>query len=100
MLNALLICLTILGGGYICRDHEDLSVWDLKHLTLIVRGDGRASNVERKAIWGRLAVDQTTISCEERLIKPFEHTALASYVFGVLVDRARVVGMTSAVSMV
>jgi hypothetical protein len=34
--------------------------------------------------------------CEERSKKLFEHTTLVSRVFGVLVDRERVIDMTSA----
>jgi hypothetical protein len=98
LLCALLIRLTSLMG-YICRDHEDLSIWDLKHLARIVRGDGRASDLERKAIWGRLTVDLAAMSCEERSTKLFEHTALVSCVFGVLMDRARVLVMTFAFPM-
>jgi hypothetical protein len=38
------------------------------------------------------------MSCDERSTKLLEHTALTNRVFGVLVDRARVIEMTSAVS--
>jgi hypothetical protein len=38
------------------------------------------------------------MSRDERSKKLLEHTALASRVFGVLVDKARVVKMTSALS--
>jgi hypothetical protein len=37
------------------------------------------------------------MSRDEGLVKLLEHTALASRVFGVLVDRARVIQMTSTV---
>jgi hypothetical protein len=64
-LNVLLIRLTSLRG-YINRDHEDLSVWDLKHLSRIVQGDGRAGDLECEAIQGRVSVDLTVMSREER----------------------------------
>jgi hypothetical protein len=48
-LLALLICLTILRR-YVDGDHEDLSVWDLEHVTRVVGRDGRTSNLEREAV--------------------------------------------------
>jgi hypothetical protein len=38
------------------------------------------------------------MSCDERSTKLLEHTALTNRVFGVLVDRTRVIEMTSSVS--
>jgi hypothetical protein len=55
--------------------------------------------LEREAIQGWLAVDLTTMRREVRSMKLFEHTILASGVFGVLMDRERVIEMTSVVSM-
>jgi hypothetical protein len=82
---------------YVCKDHEDLSVWDLKHFSRIVRGDGSMGDLKREAVLRWLAVDLVVMSRGERSTKLLEHTALASRVFGVLVDRARVVEVTSAV---
>jgi hypothetical protein len=84
---------------YICRDHQELGL-GLKHLTRIVRGDGRASNLKREADRRRLTVDLAVMDREERLSELLEYTTLASHVFGVLVDRARIVEVTLVVSTI
>jgi hypothetical protein len=98
-LNTLLIYLARLRR-YICGDHQDLSVWDLKHLTRIIGGDGHTSNLKREVVRRRLTVGLEAMSREKRSSELLEHTALASRVFGVLVDRARVIVVTPAVSTV
>jgi hypothetical protein len=55
-LHALLVCFSGLRR-YVCGDHQDLAVWDLKHLTQIVRGDGRMSDLKREAVQRWLTVD-------------------------------------------
>jgi hypothetical protein len=45
----------------------------------------------------RLAVELAAMSSGDRSMKLLEHTALASRVFGVFVDRARVIKVTPAV---
>jgi hypothetical protein len=64
----------------------------------MVGRDGRTSDLEHEAIQGRLAVHLAEMSFEERSTKLLEHMTLASRVFGVFVDGARVVKMTSVVS--
>jgi hypothetical protein len=96
-LLALLICLTSLRR-YVGRDHEDLLIRDLEHVTQVVGRDGHTSDLERDIVRGRLTVDLAVMSHDEMLMKLLEHTALASRVFGVLVDGARVVKITSIVS--
>jgi hypothetical protein len=81
-------------------DDEDLVIWSLKHFSRIVRGDGRAGDLKRKGVRGRLPVDLAAMSHGERSSKLLEHTALASRVFGVLVDGARVVEVTPVVPTV
>jgi hypothetical protein len=44
----------------------------------------------------QLAVDLAEMSREERSLKLLKHTTLASHVFGVLVDGARVIQVTPA----
>jgi hypothetical protein len=95
-LYALLFCFFRLGR-YICRDHQDLVVWDLKHFSRMVRGDGRTGDLKCEAVWRRLAVDLAAMSREERSFEILKHTALASRVFGVLVDGTRVVEVTPTV---
>jgi hypothetical protein len=85
---------------YIYGDHQDLSVWDLKHLGRIVRGDGRTSNLKCEAVRRWLTMNLAVIRHEERSSKLLEYTALASRVFGALVDRTRVIEVTPAVSAV
>jgi hypothetical protein len=89
LLLAMFVYLTSLRR-YVSRDHEDLSIRDLEHVTRIVGRDGRTSDLECEAVQERLTVDLAVMI--------LEHTTLASRVFGVLVDVARVVKMTSAVS--
>jgi hypothetical protein len=81
---ALLICLTSLRR-YVGRDHEDLLIRDLEHVTQVVGRDGHTSDLERDTVRGRLTVDLAVMSHDEMLMKLLEHTALASRVFGVLV---------------
>jgi hypothetical protein len=83
---------------YIGGDHEDLSLPNLEHFTRIVGRDGRSGDLKHEAVRGRLKVYLAAMSRDERSVKLLEHTALASRVFGVLEDGARVVEMTSAVS--
>jgi hypothetical protein len=65
--------------GYVGRDHEDLSVQDLKYLARIVGGDGRTGNLGREAVRGRFTVELSAMSRGERSVKLLE----ASHVFGV-----------------
>jgi hypothetical protein len=97
-LLALLICLASLRG-HVDEDHEDLSIRDLEHVARFVGVDGRTGNLECEAVWGRRMIDVSTMSRYQGSAKLLKHTALASRVFGVLVDRARVIKMTSVVSM-
>jgi hypothetical protein len=60
---------------YVCRDYQDLAVWDLKHFSRVDWGDGRTSNLKREAIWRRLMVDLPAMSCEQRSTKLLEHMA-------------------------
>jgi hypothetical protein len=83
---------------YVGGDHKDFLVWDLKHLTQIVGGDGRAGDLECEVVRRWFAVELSAMIRSERSMKLFEHTALASRVSGVLVDGARAIGVTSAVS--
>jgi hypothetical protein len=85
---------------YVCKDNQDLAIWDLKHFSRIVRGDGHTSNLKREAVQRRLTVDLTAMSHGERSSKLLEHTTLTRCVFMVLVDGARVVEVTPAVSMI
>jgi hypothetical protein len=91
------MCLTSLRR-YVGEDHKDLSLRDFEHFTRIVGRYGRSGDLKCEAIRGWLAVDLVAMSHDERSVKLLEHTALVSRVFGVLVDWARVVEMTSAVS--
>jgi hypothetical protein len=84
-------------GRYVCRDQQDLVVWDLKHFSWIVRGDGRTSDLKCDAVQRRLTVDLAVMSCKERSAKLLKHMTLASCVFGVLLDGARVVEVTPTV---
>jgi hypothetical protein len=98
MLYALLFCFSRLGR-YVCGDHQDLVVWDFKHFSQIVRGDGRTGDLKCEVVRRRLAIDLVAMSREKRSSELLKHTTLASHVFGVLVDRARVVEVTPAVPM-
>jgi hypothetical protein len=82
---------------YIRRDDEDLSVWDLKHFSQIVRGDGRTSDLKREAVRRRLVIKLVVVGRGERSMKLLKHTKSASRVFGVFVDGARVIEVTPAV---
>jgi hypothetical protein len=77
---------------------QDLAVWDLEHFSWIVRGDGRTSDLKRAAVQRRLTIDLVAMSRKERSSKLLKNAALASCVFGVLVDGARVIEVTPAVS--
>jgi hypothetical protein len=96
-LYGLLIRLTSLRR-YVGRDHKDLMLWDLEHFARVIGRDDRSDDLKCEAVWGPLAVDLAAMSRDERSTKLLEHTALANRVFRVLVNRARVVEMTSAVS--
>jgi hypothetical protein len=58
------------------------------------------SNLKREAIRRRLTVDLAAMSYVEGSSELLEHATLASRVFGVLVDRTRVVEVSPAVSTV
>jgi hypothetical protein len=92
----LLVYLSILRW-YVCKDNQDLAIWDLKHFSRIVRGDGHASNLKHEADQRWLTIDLAAMGCGERSTKLLEHTALESRVFRVLVDRARVVEVAPVV---
>jgi hypothetical protein len=98
-LYALLVYLSSLRW-YICKGNQDLTVWDLKRFSQIVQEDSRMGDLKHKASRGRLVVDLAAMSRSERSTKLLEHTALASHVFRVLVDGARVVEVAPAVSMI
>jgi hypothetical protein len=57
-------------------------------------------NLKHEVVQRRLTVDLAAMGHEERSSKLLGHTALASRVFGVLVDRTRVVNVTPVVSTV
>jgi hypothetical protein len=84
---------------YVYENHQDLVVCDLKHFSRIVRGDGRTSDLKREAVRRRLTVDLAAMSHEERSLELLKNTKLASHVFRVLVDGARVVEVIPAVPM-
>jgi hypothetical protein len=96
LLYAMFLCFSRLGR-YVYRDHQDLTVWDLKHFSRIVQGDGRTGDLKRETVRRQHTVDLAAMRCEERSAKLLMHTALASCVFGVLVGGARVVEVTPAV---
>jgi hypothetical protein len=95
MLYALFIYLAGLRR-YIARDHKDLSVSDLKHLTWIVGGDGHVGDLKHKVVRRPLTVKLSVMSRGERSVKLLEDTTSASRVFGVFVDGARVIKFPSA----
>jgi hypothetical protein len=99
MLYALLVYLSILRW-YVCRDNQDLTIWDLKHFSQIVRGDGHTSDLKHEAIQRWLTIDLAAMGCGERSMKLLEHTTLASCVFRVLVYGARVIEVAPVVSMI
>jgi hypothetical protein len=98
-LYALLICLSVLRW-YIRRDDQDLAIWGVERFSRIVWGDGRMGDLKREAVWRWLPIDLVAMSCGEKSSKILEHTALASHVFGVLVDGASVVEVTPVVSTI
>jgi hypothetical protein len=57
-------------------------------------------DLERKAVRRRLLVQPAAVSRSKRSAKLFEDTALACGVFGVLVDRAWLVEVIPATSMI
>jgi hypothetical protein len=63
-------------------------------------GSGRTSDLKREAVRRWLTVDLAAMSCDERSVKLFKHIALASHVFGVLMDGARVVEVALVVSTI
>jgi hypothetical protein len=71
---------------------------DLECVDWVVGRDGRLRVLEPEAVRGWAVVDMAAMSRYERSTKLLEHTALASHVFGIRVDKTRVVEMTSAVS--
>jgi hypothetical protein len=85
---------------YICKDNLDLVIWSLNLFYRIVRGDSRAGDLKGKAFRRLLPVDLATMSHGERSSKLLKYTALASRVFRILMDGARVVEMTPAVPTV
>jgi hypothetical protein len=85
---------------YICRDNQDIAIWDLEYFSRIGRGDGRTSDLNREAIRGRLTIDLVMMGRGERSTKLLEHTALASCVFMVLMDGARVIEVAPVVSAI
>jgi hypothetical protein len=85
---------------YICKDNQDLVIWSLNIFYRKVRGDSRAGDLKGKAFRRLLLVDLATMSRGERSSKLLKYTALASRVFRILVDGARVVEMTPAVPTV
>jgi hypothetical protein len=98
-LYTLFICPSILRW-YIPRDSQDLAIWGLKRFSRIIQGDGRAGDLKYKAVRRRLPVDLVVMSRGERSSKLLENTTLASYVFRVLVDGARVIEVTPTVSTI
>jgi hypothetical protein len=44
-------------------------IWDLKHISQIVRGDSRMGDLKREAVLRRLMVDLAAMSCEERSLR-------------------------------
>jgi hypothetical protein len=98
-LYTLLICLSILRW-YIRGDNQDLAIQGLERFSRIVRGDGCAGDLKREAVRRRLPVHLAVMSRSKRLSKLLEDMTLARRVFGILVDRARFVKMTLAVSMI
>jgi hypothetical protein len=57
-------------------------------------------DLERKAVWRRLLVQPAAVRCGKRSAKLFEDTALACGVLGVLMDRAGLVEVIPAASMI
>jgi hypothetical protein len=57
-------------------------------------------DVKRKAVRRRLLIHLAAIGCSKRSSKLLEDTALASYVLGILVDRAGFIEVTLVVSMI
>jgi hypothetical protein len=89
----LLFCFSRLGR-HVCGDHQNLVVWDLKHFTCIVQGNGRTGDLKCEEVRRRLTVDLAEMSHEERSSKLLEYTALASRVFRFLMVWTRVVEVT------
>jgi hypothetical protein len=98
-LLTLRVCFSILQW-YICRDDQDLTIQSLELFSRIVRGDCCVGDMERKAVRRRLLVQLVAVSCSDRSAKLFEDTALACGVLGVLVDRTRLVEVTSTASTI
>jgi hypothetical protein len=85
---------------YIRRDDQDLAIWSLELFSRIVQGDGRAGDLKCEAVRRLLLVDLAVMSRGERSSKLLEHMALASRVFGVLVDGAGVIEVTPMVTTI
>jgi hypothetical protein len=66
----------------------------------IVRGDSCTGDLKREAVRRQLPVHLVTIGRSERSSKLLEDTALASRVFGILVDWARFVEVTPMASTI
>jgi hypothetical protein len=84
-LHTLFVCLSVLRW-YFCGDNQDLAIRSLEPFSRIVWGDGRAGDLKREVVWRLLSIDLAAMSCGERPSKLLEYTALASRVFGVLMD--------------
>jgi hypothetical protein len=98
-LQALFACFSILRW-YIRRDDQDLAIYGLELFSWIVQGDSCEGNLEREAVRRRLPVHLAAIGRSKRSSKLLEDTALASRVFGVLVNRVGFVEVTPAVSTI
>jgi hypothetical protein len=96
---ALFICLSILWW-YVCKNDQDLAIQSLELFSQIVRGDGCAGDLERKAIRGCLSVQLTAMSRSKRSTKLLEDTTLVRHVFSILVGMAEFVEVTPAASMI
>jgi nickel-dependent lactate racemase len=94
--QTLFVCLSILRW-YISRDNQDLAIWSLELISRIVRGDGRTGDLEGEAVQRKLPVDLEAMSHGLRSSRLLEDAALASRVFGVLMDGTRVVKTTLVV---
>jgi hypothetical protein len=77
-----------------------LVIWSLEHFSQILRRDGRAGNLKCEVVRRQLSIDLAVMSRGERSAKLLEHATLASRVFRILMDGARVVKVTPAVSTI
>jgi hypothetical protein len=67
---------------------------------VLIRGDSCTGDLECETIRRRLSVHLAAIGRSERSSTLLEDTALASRVFGILVDKAGFVEVTPAASMI